>query len=347
MKILNPGRLTIIPTTITITVLVVLCTITGCNLLKKDFTGGIELIMQVETDEAVRRMTFVDRARLVVLLKDYEVTFSAASLKDERTIEVSGLRPGDELKVKDILDDDLREWHYQFSGGNLILTLKHNVLTLVKEQAILQALEVMKKRLDMFGLSKKYIQIETPGSDRLKLRMPPVKNPERIMAAIRMGGILELRPVTDGPFDAKEEALKAFNGTLPEELNILKTNPRRMEKGYYVVKAYPVITGADLEKVRRSKDTWGSPSIAFTLNSRGAKKFRDYTEANIGKRLAIVLDNKIQSVPVIQDVISYDGVITGQFTIEEAEDLARVLNSGALPAPVKIIEEKIIEAKEK
>jgi preprotein translocase subunit SecD len=120
-----------------------------------------------------------------------------------------------------------------------------------------------------------------------------------------------------------------------------------MERGYYVVKAYPVITGRDLEKVRRSTDAWGSPSIAFTLTSAGAAKFQNYTAANIGQKLAIVLDNKIESVTVIQDVISYEGVISGRFTIEEAEDLVRVLNSGGLPAPVKILEEKIIGSNEK
>jgi preprotein translocase subunit SecD len=205
----------------------------------------------------------------------------------------------------------------------------------------------MKKRLSALGLSKKYIERETPGSDRLRLRMPPVKNPERIMAVIRMGGILELRHVISGPFTAKEEALTAYNGTLPEGLNILKTNSRRMERGYYVVKAYPVITGRDLEKVRRSKDAYGAPNIAFTLTSAGAARFRKYTAANIGQKLAIVLDNKIESVPVIQSVISDEGVITGRFTIEEAEDLVRVLDSGGLPAPVKILEEKIIDPNEK
>lgn len=281
------------------------------------------------------------------LLKDYEVAFSAASLKDELTIEISGLRPQDEAKVKEILDDFFGEWDSQIPGENATLSLKHDVVNQVKEQAILQVLEVMKKRLSALRLSKKYIQREAPDSDRLKLRLPPDKHPGRVIGVIRMGGILELRHVISGPFEAEEEALKTFNGTLPADMNILNTNPRRMERGYYVVKAYPVIAGRDLEKVRRSKDAYGSPNIAFTLTSAGAAKFQNYTAANIGQKLAIVLDNKIESVPVIQAVISYEGVITGRFTIEEADDLVRVLNSGGLPAPVKILEEKIIGSNEK
>lgn len=347
MRILNRGRLTIIHTTITVVVLVVLCTITGCNQLKEDFTGGTEWVLQVETNEAVRRMTLEDRDRLMNLLKESEIALSTASLKDERTIEISGLSPQDETKVKEILDNNFREWDYQITGENAALSLKNDAVNQVKEQAILQALEVMKKRLSALGLSKEYIERETPASDRLKLRIPPIKDTERIMAVIRMGGILEFRHVISGPFAAKEEALNAFSGTLPVDLDILKTNPRGMEPGYYVVKAYPVITGGDLENAQSSKDQWGGPSVAFTLTSAGAAKFRNYTSKNIGQKLAIVLDNKIESAPVIQDVLSKETVITGRFTIEEAEDMARILNSGALPAPVKILEEKIIEAKEK
>jgi preprotein translocase subunit SecD len=347
MQILNRGRLTIIHINVTVVVLLVLCTITGCNQLKKDFTGGTECILQVETDQAVRRMTFEDRDRLMNLLKESEIAFSTASLKDERTIEITGLGTQDETKVKEILDNNFREWDYQITGENAALSLKNDVVNQVKEQAILQALEVMKKRLSALGLNKEYIERKTPASDRLKLRIPPIKDPERIMAVIRMGGILEFRHVISGPFAAKEEALNTFSGTLPKDLDILQTNPRGMEPGYYVVKAYPVITGRDLENARRSKDNYGSPNIAFTLTSAGAAKFRNYTSKNIGQKLAIVLDNKVQSAPVIQDVLSKEAVITGRFTIEEAEDMARILNSGALPAPVKILEEKIIEKKEK
>jgi preprotein translocase subunit SecD len=328
-------------------VLVVLCTITGCNPLEEDFTGGTEWILQVETDQAVKRMTFEARDRLKDLLKESKVDFSAASLKDEHTIEISGLKPGDETKVKQILEDNFTGWDFQFSGENASLSLKQGTVNQVKEQAILQAVQVMKKRLFALGLNEKYLQRETPDSDRLKLRLPLDKHPRRVIGVMRMGGILEFRHVTDGPFVAKEEALKAYNGTLPEELNILKTNPRGMKAEYYVVKAYPVITGRDLENARQSKDNYGTPNIAFTLTSAGAAKFRNYTSKNIGKKLAIVLDNYIESAPVIQDILSDKAVITGNFTIQEAEDLARVLNSGGLPAPVKILDEKTIEAKKK
>jgi len=346
MTILKRGRLTIIHTAI-IMFVVVLCTITGCDQLKEDFTGGTEYMMQVETDQAVRRMTFDDRDRLMNLLKDSEVAFSTASLKDERTIEISGLNPQDETKIKEILDNNFREWDYQITGENATLSLKQDVVNLVKEQATLQALEVMKKRLSALGLSKEYIQRETPDSDRLKLRLPPDKQPNKVIGVMRMGGILEFRHVISGPFASKEEALNTFSGTLPVDLDILKTNPRGMGMGYYIVNAYPVITGGDLENARPSKDNYGSPNIAFTLASPGAAKFRNYTSKNIGQKLAIVLDNEILSAPVIQDVLSKEAVITGNFTVEEAEDMARILNSGALPAPVKILEEKTIEAKEK
>ena len=346
MKISYPGRLFIINTTFTVVVLIIICTITGCNALEEDFTGGTEWILQVDTDQAVRSMTFEARGRLKDLLKESNVDLSTASLKDEHTIEISGLKPEDETNVKQILVDNFTGWDFQFSGENASLTLKQGAVNQVKEQAILQTVAVMKKRLFALGLSENYIQRETPGSDRLKLRLPPDKHPNRVIGVIRMGGILEFRSVIDGPFFAKEEALNTYNGTLPEELNILQTNPRGREKGFYVVKAYPVIGPRDLEKVRRSTDQWGGPTVEFTLNPAGAAKFRNYTSKNIGKKLAIVLDNYIESAPVIQATLFDKAVIIGNFTIEEAEDLARVLNSGGLPAPIKILEEKTIEANE-
>ena len=113
MKIAFRGKLTIIHTTITVMVLIILCAIIGCNALKEDFTGGTEWILQVETDQAVKRMTFEARDRLKDLLKESKVDFSLTSLKDEHTIEISGLKPKDETKVKKILEDNFTDWNYQ------------------------------------------------------------------------------------------------------------------------------------------------------------------------------------------------------------------------------------------
>jgi preprotein translocase subunit SecD len=160
-------------------------------------------------------------------------------------------------------------------------------------------------------------------------------------------GIMEFLPVVSGPFPSIENALAEYNGTLPDELKVLKSHSRNREKDYFIVKAYSVITGRDIKKAIKTKDQFGSPSVTFSLESEGANKMKMYTAANIGKKLAVVLDNRILTAPVIHDVLSYDLVVTGRFTIEEAEDLALMLRAGALPAPVTLLQEKIIEREKK
>ena len=112
--------------------------------------------------------------------------------------------------------------------------------------------------------------------------------------------------------------------------------------GYLPVTAEVSVSGADLEDAHVSNDEYGYPSVSFRFNSDGAKKFGALTGANIGKELAIVLDNTVQSAPRINSRISSQGQITGQFKMEEARQLAIVLRAGALPAPVSIIEKRVI-----
>jgi preprotein translocase subunit SecD len=342
MKLPNHRLLRVIPF-ITLLTLVVLYTATGCNLLKQDFKGGTECLMQVEIGEAVRRMTLEAKIRLILLLKENEVVYSKISMKDRRTINIQELSAEDISKAKEILGNNFAEWDFEITDKNIKMSFKEVAEIHVKDQATFLALEVIKKRLKSLGLKREYIKRESPDSNLLKLRLPPAKNQVRIMGVIRMVGRLEFRQVIEGPFVSKEEALKTLNGELSEDLDILRSNPQRMNKGFFVVKAYPVITGKDLKEVSQKRDEYGMPRIDFTLTSSGASAFGKYTAANIGKKLAIVLDNEIQSAPVVESVISDAATITGKYTVEEAEDLVLVLKSGGLPAPIKILEERIIK----
>jgi preprotein translocase subunit SecD len=342
---LASAKLTFIPAFLIISM--VLITITGCDLLKEDLTGGTELTLEVEAEEAVKIETRQFRSHLKERLKEASISFSGAAVKKEDTIEISGLKEPGKEKIKEILADFSGEWEYRFIEEGMVLTLKQSAVKHIKEQAIFQALEVIKKRLSAFGLSEKYAEIETPGFDRLKVQIPPDVDSPRIKSLFRIPGILEFLPVVNGPFPTKEEALKASGSTLTDELKILKGDPLRGNKGYYIVKADPVITGRDIKKASRTLDQFNAPSVSLSLTTDGANRFRHYTEANIGQKLSIVLDNRVITAPVIKDVISHDMVVSGHFTIKEAEDLALILRSGGLPAPIKLIQERIIGKEDK
>jgi preprotein translocase subunit SecD len=149
------------------------------------------------------------------------------------------------------------------------------------------------------------------------------------------------------PYRKVEELVKAFGGKVPEDEEILlqeikDKSGKVVGYTFFIVKREPILTGAYLQDAYPSRDETGMPAVSFVLKSEGARIFRDYTAKHIGTRLAIVLDGKVQSAPVIRSQIGSRGQITGQFTYQEARDLSIVLRAGALPAPVKIVEETTV-----
>jgi preprotein translocase subunit SecD len=152
--------------------------------------------------------------------------------------------------------------------------------------------------------------------------------------------------VVAGPFPSEADALKEYKNTLPEGLVILKEKTsraeRRSENGYYVLKSGVIVSGNDVKNARRGTDDYGGPAVSFSLNSRGTKQLEKYSAANIGKKMAIVLDERVIVVATIQTRLSYDNRITGGFTQEYVDDLVLKLRSGALPAPLKPLFERTI-----
>jgi len=144
-----------------------------------------------------------------------------------------------------------------------------------------------------------------------------------------------------------EELVKRFGGSVPDDQQVLLQEVKNQEGkvvgyNFFVVKREPILTGAYLKDAYPSRDEYGMPAVSFVLNSEGARIFENYTAKHVGTRLAIVLDNKVQSAPVIRSQIGARGQISGQFSYQEARDLSIVLRAGALPAPVKIIEETTV-----
>ena len=307
-----------------------------------DLKGGMHLVLEVETDAAITIQSDMSVTQLRSLFKDGSIKYDKINRKGFDKIEITGTLLDDERKIKDILDDDFRDWTYTF-GGNLIgVTLRPNIEQQLRDQSVDQALETIRNRVDEFGVAEPTIQKEGLAGDKILVELPGIDNPERVKSLIKSTAMLEFRSVVSGPFLTEEAALKDYNGQLPEDAEIVKTNPRRLDKGFYVLKAATVVPGNNLKSARRAQDEYGAPAVGFSFNSQGAAQFEKFTAANIGKQLSIVLDDRIESVATIQDVISGDGIIHGRFTVDEVDDIVLVLRSGALPAPLKYIEERTI-----
>lgn len=308
-----------------------------------DLKGGMHLVLEVQTSKAIEIQTEQSIEQLKTLFKEASIKYEKFVRVKTNKIEIYGVSIDDERKVKDILDDEYKDWEYVFAGTQISLNLIPNIEMRMRDLSIDQAIETIRNRIDEFGVANAAIQKIGFGSgDKILVQLPGVDDPGRVKSLIKNTAMLEFRAVISGPFNTEEEALKDHGGVLPNDMKLFKTNPRRMDKGYYILKSATVINGKDLKNSRRSQDRYGAPAVSFTLNSQGASKIRKFSSANIGKRMAVVLDERIETAPTIQDVLSYDNQITGNYTIEEVNDMALVLRSGALPAPLKYLEERTI-----
>lgn len=211
----------------------------------------------------------------------------------------------------------------------------------IKKMATEQALETIRNRIDAFGVSEPDIRIQ--GRDRILLQLPGIKDPERAKDLIGKTAQLTFQLVDD---DA--DVNSAINGTPPVGDEILYQNKYNANSGTtnkipFLIKKRVLLDGSLLTNARVEFDQFQQPRVGIEFDRKGARIFDRITGENIHKRMAIVLDNSVYSAPVIQDRIAGGkAVITGNFTLNEAKDLAIALRAGSLPAPVKIIEERTV-----
>jgi preprotein translocase subunit SecD len=311
-----------------------------------DLRGGIHLVLQVNTQDAVRAE--VDDATERVRGDLTEKGFAPAMVT--RLPDGTGFRlrlaPETPAKTLDkVIDDRLAEFKVD-RGVELTATLKPEVTRAIKDMAVRQGLETIRNRIDQFGVAEPVIQRQGIEGDRIVVQLPGVDDPARVKDLIRATAFLEIKPVVSVA-PTQEALLAASGGKVPEDAEVVSGDVEDMEgrvtgREYYLLKKASVVTGRDLRTARRSQDQYGQPAVSFTLNPEGATKFGAYTGAHIGDRMAIVLDNKVRSAPVIRGQISDSGIIEGNFTVQGAEDLALVLRAGALPASITYLEERTV-----
>ncbi|MFA5069069.1 MAG: protein translocase subunit SecD [Candidatus Omnitrophota bacterium] len=221
-------------------------------------------------------------------------------------------------------------------GMHLVLKVDTSKLTAKEaEDAPERALEIIRNRIDQFGV--KEVSIQRQGKDEIVIQLPGITDRQRALELIGKTALLEFRLVSSDT----EKIKSALDGDFPDGYELLMTEDGEnvlVEKG-------AVVIGSDLTNaiVNFDQSAFNQPVVSITFTKDGAVKFANVTGDNVGKRLAIVLDGNIKSAPVIRERIpSGEGVIQGRFTPEEANDLAIVLRAGALPAPVNIEEERTV-----
>jgi preprotein translocase subunit SecD len=318
-----------------------------------DLQGGTHLVLQVQVDEAVRFEANRAIDQITQQLHDRNIKFGDIRRVSDTQILVTNLDPTQTGTFRDMVQNQLPDWDMASAAGQtsgFMLTLKAAAITQIKSQTMQQAIETIRRRIDSLGLTEPTIAQTGSQDDQILVELPGEGDPTRAKAVIQAGGQLELRRVIDGPYPSEAEALAAHGGILPADSEILPgraegTTTQQPGAGvYYVLTRNPVVTGRDLRSASAAPnpDMPGQWEVHFNLSRDAAQRFGPFTERNIGQRLAIVLDHRVQSAPVIQGQITDSGEITGNFTQDQANDLSIVLRAGALPASIKYLEESTV-----
>lgn len=307
-----------------------------------DLQGGMHLDMEVRTDKAIENEVIRIKDDIGRLLKKEKIWAPSIRKTENNDIVIRFLSPDFRSRGLDLIRKQYRDLKVQEVAGQdektLILRLDEKARQQIADLAVRQAREVIERRINPEGVREPSIQ--TMGRNRIIVELPGVVDVEAARRLIERTGQLSFQMVVDTAPTA-QELLDRYGGKTPEGTVILmgQENGRRIA---YLLEKEAKVTGADLKDARLGYDEYGKVAVNFELNPKGAKRFGALTGRNIGKRLAIVLEGKVQSAPVIRSKITDRGQITGNFTPEEAAELQIVLRSGAMPAPVEFRYQSIV-----
>jgi preprotein translocase subunit SecD len=312
-----------------------------------DLQGGMHLVLEVDSEKALESMVERMSADLRESLMEGKVRFRKIERAKGATISLELTESAGRPAFEKILNEQYSDLEIASStpreGGQIVfLKIKDKRAIDLKKLTVEHSLETIRNRVDQFGIAEPEIIPE--GDNRILIQLPGIKDPERAKNLIGKTALLEFKIVDDE--NSLDEALK---GNVPEGDVIaygMRSDKSTGQKGSvpYLLKNKALLTGASLETAKvQISDRYGEPNVSIKFNSQGAADFDRITGDNVRKRLAIVLDGVVHSAPVIQERISGgQAQITGNFTMEEARDLAIVLRAGALPAPVNILEERTV-----
>ncbi|HJX30586.1 MAG TPA: protein translocase subunit SecD [Thermodesulfobacteriota bacterium] len=314
-----------------------------------DLQGGMHLITEVQTDKAIENTLNQYVQTLEEVLDEEKIPFIEITLRKDQTIAVELLDKSTDEKFEEVMKKNFPALtSLQPETGESfyrpIFALDKNEIRTVKDSTVKQALETIRNRIDQFGVTEPNIQRQ--GEDRILIQLPGLNDPERAKRLLKQTAMLEFKLVND------EDSLQnALEGRVPPENEILYEETVDKKTGIVtdhkplLLKKRTLLTGDMLVDAQPQIDSaqFNQPYVSIKFNAKGGKIFKTVTTNNVGKRLAIVLDNVIKSAPVIREPITGGRAqIEGNFTLEEAKDLAIVLRAGSLPAPIKILEERTV-----
>src|SRR5690349_19511379 len=275
-----------------------------------DLKGGTHLVMQVNVNDAINSEADLTIERLKQTLASRQITYAAINridapnLLDEGGIKVEGVPDEQTSSFREGVETTEPNWILTPETGGYRMNLRAPVINDLRLRAVTQSVETIRNRIDSLGVTEPTIQERGQGTYEILVQLPGVDDPQRVKEILQTTALLEIKRVEGGPFPTREEAMSSTGGVLAPGTEVIESNevpdaggtPTRQ---WYIVTRVPAVSGRELRSAQPSKDESNRPSVAFTLTTDGARRFGDFTGNNIGRLLAVVLDNRIQTVATI------------------------------------------------
>ncbi|MDR3511282.1 MAG: protein translocase subunit SecD [Caulobacteraceae bacterium] len=310
-----------------------------------DLQGGSYLLLEVDTDA-------LKTERLTNLVEDVRKTLADQQVAFTELTQANGVvhvRITDPGQVQNAQQQLQKLGQPMATGGrdvavttgadqSLQLKIADQALVADASKAVDQSIEIIRRRIDALGTREP--SIVRQGVNRIVVEAPGESDPERLKSVIGQTAKLTFQMVDDSV-----PVQEAVAGRVPPDSELLPDQDAGPNGPPILVKRRPLVSGEMLTSAAQSFDQYNRPAISFRFNGVGAQRFAEATSQNVGKRFAIVLDNKVLSAPnILEPITGGSGEITGSFTLEQASNLALMLRSGALPAPLKIVEQRTVGA---
>ena len=311
-----------------------------------DLQGGVHLVLRVQTDDALRLETETAVERLREELNTQAITFGDLQDTGVAAFTITGVAADRDAQFRRLAEEQVGTTFDRESGvrGEYTYRMKPNIEVRTRQDAVTQALQTIERRVNALGVSEPIVAPHGTAGDQILVQLPGVTDVIRAKEIIRSTALLEWKAVDGGPAATRESLLQSYGGNMPSSLEVV-SGPDEVTPGgtlYYLVRRAPVVSGNQLRTARPTLDENNRPAVFFSLNQEGSRRFSSFTAANIGRQVAIILDGRVYSAPVIETRIAGDGRITGTFTNQEVQDMSLVLRSGALPASLTYLEERTV-----
>jgi len=320
-----------------------------------DLQGGAHLILQVQVSDAVNDESSNTVQDIEQAMKKANLTYSQVLKPDPNkpeVVRVEGTSPAQSNAVSSLLNGTRYSDEYNVSQDNdttWTLTMKPLYLRNLAQQTVQQAISTITDRVNALGVTEPQIAPYGLGANQILVELPGVSDMNQVKNMIKSTARLEIHAVVGGPFPNEQAALASVGGALPPDEEILPSEGELAGSGgngnYYIIQRLAIVAGSDFRSASPGTNpNTGQRNVNFTLTNAAGDKFWEFTSANVGKNMAVVMGGTVREVAVIKEPIRDTGEIEGSFSPAEVDMLSKLLRSGSLPASLNYIQESTVGA---